>query len=117
MLLSLSTVIACGDRMSPAPKCATSVPFESNLSTGSSVEVAQLFVPHRSATQILLPSRSMSTALVEPHVRPSGIFAQSATVVYGLGALLIGAMFACAAIGAASANQPSVASAEARTSE
>ena len=38
---------------------STSFPFASNLSTGSSVEPAQLFVPQRSATQMLLPSRSI----------------------------------------------------------
>jgi hypothetical protein len=33
--------------------------------------------PHRSATQTLVPSTSMSTPLVEPHARPAGIFAHS----------------------------------------
>src|SRR6185503_13167131 len=90
MLLSLSTVIACGDRINPAPKCATTFPVASNLSIGSSVELRQLFVPQRSATQMLFPSRSISTALVEPQVRPSGSFAQPSIVRYGFGRSLVG---------------------------
>jgi hypothetical protein len=50
------------------------------LRTGSSVEPAQLFALHRSATQMLVPSGSMSTALVEPQARPSGSTAQPVTV-------------------------------------
>ena len=49
----------------------------SSFITGSNADVAQLFVPHRSAIQILLPSRSMSTALIDPQVRPLGSFAQA----------------------------------------
>ena len=56
------------------------LPFASNFITGSSVEPTQLFVPQRSATQMLCPSRSIETALVEPQVRPSGAFAQPSTV-------------------------------------
>jgi hypothetical protein len=48
--------------------------------------------PQRSATQTLLPSGSMSTPLVEPHVRPGGIFAQFSIAWYGLGAELVGAL-------------------------
>src|SRR6185436_16265754 len=80
----------CGDAIIPAPKLFTRFPSLSNLSTGSSVEPMQLFAPHRSATQMLTPSLSMSTALVDPHFRPSGIFAQPSTAVYGLGASLVG---------------------------
>ena len=58
-----------------APKCATTLPFASNLITGSSVELPQLFAPQRSAIQMLLPSRSIATALVDPHVRPAGSLA------------------------------------------
>src|SRR4029078_5769490 len=60
--------------------------------TGSSVDVAQLFAPHRSATQMLMPSLSMSTALAEPQVRPPGIFAQVSSVRYGLGRSFCGRM-------------------------
>ena len=42
-----------------APKCVTSLPVASNLSTGSRVEPTQLFVPQRSATQMLCPSLSI----------------------------------------------------------
>ena len=70
----------CGDRIRPAPKLATRVPVASNLSTDGNDEPAQLFTPHRSATQTLWPSLSMATALVEPHVRPAGSLAQPATV-------------------------------------
>ena len=51
----------------------------------SSVFPAQLFAPHRSPTQMLLPSRSISTALVEPHDLPAGSLAQFSMVRYGLG--------------------------------
>src|SRR5512143_3348341 len=74
-LPSRSTWIPCGAIRSPAPKCATTVPVESNFRIGSRLEVAQLFVLHRSAIQILVPFLSMSTALVEPQVRPSGSLA------------------------------------------
>ena len=57
----------------PAPKLFTSLPVSSNFRTVSSVEPMQEFAPQRSPTQIDLPSLSTSTALVEPHVRPSGI--------------------------------------------
>ena len=56
--------------------------------------------PHLSATQMDFPSRATSTALVAPHVRPSGIFAQPSTVRYGL---------ACALAGCASAALPETA--------
>ena len=45
--------------------------------------------PQRSATQTLTPSRSMSTAFVEPQVRPSGNLAQFSIARYGLGAELV----------------------------
>jgi len=54
------------------------LPTASNFNTGSSGDIlpvagsAQLLTPHRSPTQIDRPSLSTSTALVEPHVRPSG---------------------------------------------
>jgi hypothetical protein len=70
----------CGKINRPSPKALTSLPEASNLRMGGSFLPAQLFAPQRSATQMLLPSRSISTALVEPHVRPSGSFAQFSTV-------------------------------------
>src|SRR3954469_14158489 len=88
----------CGKISRPAPKLLTSLPVESNLSTVGRSDIlpvarsAHLFAPQRSATQIDLPSLSMSTALVDPHVRPSGSLKKSATVVYGLGRSLVGAV-------------------------
>src|SRR5580658_3989809 len=70
----------------PEPKLFTSLPEGSNFSTGSSVLPAQLLAPHLSATHMLRPSRSISTALVEPHIRPAGSWAQFSTVRYGFGA-------------------------------
>src|ERR1700677_574056 len=75
----------CGNRIRPSPKAFTSLPEASNLRTGGSFLPAQLLTPQRSATQILLPSRSTSTALVDPHILPSGSFAQFSMVTYGLG--------------------------------
>src|SRR4051794_37058137 len=95
----------------PAPKWATSFPFGSNFNTGSSVDPTHAFAPQRSATQILWPSLSIATALVEPHVRPSGIFAQPSTVRYGFGLSLIGA---CVGPCAAAAVESHVAPSETR---
>src|SRR5262245_28188496 len=50
----------------------------------------QVFAPHLSATQMDLPSGSISTALVAPHALSPGIFAQFSTVTYGLGRSLTG---------------------------
>src|SRR5215510_7702948 len=86
----LSTCIPCGKTNIPAPKLVIRFPDESNLSTAGRFEPPQVFAPHRSATQIDLPSGSISTALVDPHVLPSGIFAQFSTVAYGLGRSLTG---------------------------
>src|SRR5262245_22375761 len=60
----------------------------------------QLFVPHRSATQIVLPSLSMSTALVDPHARPS--LAKPSIVLYGFGSSFVGVKLVhdCSAAGA-----------------
>ena len=52
MLSSLSMQIPCGKMNMPEPKLFRSFPLASNSSTGSSVEPAQLFLPHRSATQM-----------------------------------------------------------------
>src|SRR5262249_22655018 len=80
----------CGKINIPAPKLFTSFPDESNLRIVGRFEPAQVFAPHLSATQMDLPSGSISTALVAPHVLPSGIFAQFSTVRYGLGRSLTG---------------------------
>src|SRR5579863_1079072 len=50
----------------------------------------QLLPPHRSTTQMVLPSRSISTALVEPIFRPSGNFTKCSMVLYEFGASLVG---------------------------
>src|SRR4029453_16710077 len=85
----------------PAPKLLTSLPLASNLSTGSSGDIlpdasAHLFSPQRSPTQIDMPSLSTSTALVEPHLRPSGSFNGSLIVSEGLGRSFVGAALCCA---------------------
>src|ERR1700728_607090 len=85
ILPSLSTQMPCGKRNIPSPKLLTSFPEASNFRIGGSFFPSQVFAPQRSATQTLLPSRSISTALVDPHVRPSGSLAQFSTVTYGLG--------------------------------
>ena len=70
----------CGKMNIPPPKLFTRLPSLSNLRMGSRSDSAQLFAPHRSPTQIDVPSGSMSTALVEPQVRPSGILKWSLMV-------------------------------------
>ena len=79
------------------PKLCTSLPDSSNFRITGSGDIAffsrsqQLLTPQRSPTQIDLPSLSMSTALVDPQVRPAGILKWFSMVVYGLGASLTGA--------------------------
>src|SRR5260221_1039952 len=90
MLPSVSTCMPCGKMIRPEPKLLTSFPDSSNFRTGSSVEPRQVFAPQRSPTQIDVPSRSTSTALVAPHVRPSGIVKKFSTVRYGFGRSLVG---------------------------
>src|SRR5262245_1134624 len=80
----------CGKMNIPSPKLLTSLPDESNLRMAGRFDPTQLFAPHLSPTQMDLPSGSISTALVAPHVLPSGIFAQFSTVAYGLGRSLTG---------------------------
>src|SRR5262245_28347985 len=75
----------CGNMNIPSPKLFTSLPDASNLRMVGRFDPTQVFAPHLSATQIDLPSGSISTALVAHHVLPSGIFAQFSTVAYGLG--------------------------------
>src|SRR5687768_11209786 len=86
----------CGEIMIPSPNDFTRLPFASNLRIAGRLEEPQLLAPQRSATQMLVPSGSMSTALVEPHVRPSGSFAHPSTVRYGFGESLVGWTLACA---------------------
>ncbi len=109
MLPSLSTRMPCGATNMPPPKCATTLPLASNFITGSSVELPQPFAPHRSAIQMLLPSRSIATALVAPHMRPAGSLAHVVSVRYGFGRSLSGGIVgddACArTIAGASADQ------------
>src|SRR5262249_28505452 len=85
-----------------------SFPCSSKWRIESSMESWQEFAPHLSATQMDLPSLSISTALVEPHVRPSGSFAQSVTVWYALGNEFVGCTSpcACAVLAAKTANTP-----------
>ena len=80
----------------PAPKLRTRLPFLSKRRIGSSCRLTQSFCPQRSATQMLEPSLSISTALREPQTRPAGILKKPSTVRYWLGASFVGAMFACA---------------------
>src|SRR5262245_1238028 len=92
MFPCLSTWTPCGNTNIPSPKLFNSLPDASNLSTTGRFDPTQEFSPHLSATQMDFPSRSISTALVAPHFRPSGIFAQFSTVAYGLGSSLTGWM-------------------------
>src|SRR5271169_418691 len=84
MLPSRSITRLCGKRSVPAPKLLSSLPEASNSSTGASALSAQELAPQRSATQ-MWPSRSRSTALVEPQARPSGILKKFSMVRYGFG--------------------------------
>src|SRR6516164_2345470 len=69
----------CGQLIMPAPKLVTNLPEASNFWIGAIFEPSQVFAPHRSNTQTLVPSRSMSTPIACPHTRPSGSFAQLST--------------------------------------
>src|SRR5262245_31857476 len=86
----------CANAIIPAPKLFTSLPEASNLSTESSGDIApvagsaQLFTPQRSPTQIDRPSLSISTALVDPHVRPAGSWKMFVPGWYGFGRSLVG---------------------------
>src|SRR5713101_2222287 len=73
----------------PAPKLATSLPAASNFWIGARFEPEQSSaVAQRSKTHTLLPSRSMSTPIAAPHLRPAGSLAQPTSSRYGLGAAL-----------------------------
>src|ERR1700741_358207 len=66
----------------PAPNHFTALPERSNLKIGARSDPAQLRSPHLSKAQ-MLPSRSTSTADVDPHFLPSGNFAQPSSTRYG----------------------------------
>src|SRR5260370_11601270 len=105
-LPSESTWRPCGKTNIPSPKAFTRLPDESNLRIGGRFEPSQLkgwpsficeagmktWAPHRSATHTFVPSRSISTAAVEPQIPPSGHFPKLKTARYGLGAELVGAL-------------------------
>src|SRR4051812_13231507 len=104
----------------PAPKLLTSLPVASNFMTGSRGENApfaasqQRELPlQRSATQIDLPSLSTSTALSDPHTRPSGSFAHPSIVWYGLGKSFTG----CVAVWPAATTSAAVTSTRTETKE
>src|SRR5215510_4710288 len=82
-LPSLSTCMPWGNTNKPAPNHFTALPDRSNLKIGARFDSAQLRSPHLSKTQ-MLPSRSTSTADVDPHFLPSGYFAQPSSTRYGL---------------------------------
>src|SRR6185436_20841833 len=103
----------CGKIIMPAPKLFTNLPVASNFSTDGRSDILPVVRsrhelplgvcgPQRSATQIDLPSLSTSTALVDPHVRPSGSFAHPSILWYGFGPSFVGAVApACGVVGAA----------------
>src|SRR4030095_7024175 len=90
ILPCLSTSMPCGQRICPAPKLATTLPFGSSLTIGSTFDPTHALAPHRSPAQMCLPSASTCTALTDPHLRLSGSVPQLRIVSYGLGRLLIG---------------------------
>src|SRR5260370_35126971 len=89
----------CGNTSNPAPKLFTNLPDESNLRTGSRSDPSQLkgtpgciwdagtkpCAPQRSSTHTLDPSGSISTALVDPQMRPGGSFPHPSIQRTGLG--------------------------------
>src|SRR4030095_11652834 len=91
----LSPPLPCAQRICPAPKLATTLPFGSSLTIGSTFDPTHAFAPQRSPAQMCLPSTSTCTALTDPHLRLSGSVPQLRIVSYGLGRLLIGVTFAC----------------------
>src|ERR1051326_8477069 len=76
----------CGKISMPPPKLVSNFPDGSNFRIEGRLDPAQLLAPARSPTH-RLPSRSKSTALVDPHARPSGSLNQFSTVRYGFGRL------------------------------
>ena len=69
----------------PAPKLVRRLPAASNFWIGSSLEPMQSARPQRSYTHTLLRSRSMSTLIDCPILRPSGAFEPAGLVLIGLG--------------------------------
>src|SRR6266511_4960923 len=92
----------CGKTNIPAPKLLTSLPDASKWKTVSNFDISPFVASQhelalqRSATQMVRPSLSMSTALVEPHVWPSGSLKMFPAVSYGFGRSLVGCTLACA---------------------
>src|SRR5262249_34999200 len=84
-LPSRSTARPCGKLNSPAPRLVTNLPVGSNFTTGATFDLEQSLAPQRSNTQMLLPSRSASTAIAAPNLRPSGFFADFPPMRGGLG--------------------------------
>src|ERR1700726_1866042 len=80
-LPSLSVPSPCGQLISCEPKLTTCRPVASNFWIGAMLEPTQVLPPQRSNTQRLGPSRSMSTPIACPHIRPSGSFAQCSTTL------------------------------------
>ena len=74
----------------PSPNDFTRLPLASNLRIAGRFEPVHEFCWQRSATQMLTPSLSISTALVDPHVRPSGSFAQPAIGLVRIGPVIGG---------------------------
>src|SRR3954462_15178348 len=70
----------------PAPKLVTNLPAGSNFMIGATFDLPQSLAPQRSNTHRLLPSRSTSTPIGAPILRPSGSFAQLSSILSGLGA-------------------------------
>src|SRR6476660_2599582 len=74
----------CGNTNMPPPKLLSSFPDASNFRIDGRLDPAHELAPQRSATH-RPPSRSISTALVDPHILLSGSLNQFSTVRYGLG--------------------------------
>ena len=65
--------IPCGQANIPSPKLLISLPDASNLWTVGRSDPMQLLVPHRSVTQMEVPSISRSMAGIDPHVLPGSV--------------------------------------------
>src|SRR6266446_2080736 len=73
----------CGNTNMPPPKLLSNLPDASNFRIDGRLDPAHELAPQRSATHTF-PSRSISTALVDPHVLSESLN-QFSTVRYGLG--------------------------------
>src|SRR5712691_10283659 len=87
-LPSRSTPRPCGWLKMFAANEVTNLPFGSNFWIGLFGELAHELPPQRSNTQMLLPSLSASTPIVDPILRPAGSCAQFSSRRYGFGAAL-----------------------------